>query len=96
MAAVDVYELLLGYDHPETADTYSKMALAYTEQGNFSGASPWIRRAFTVFYKCFGPQDQITLSAYEQLKSIETNVDSKLDQVPYDDLPLVIFEIEKQ
>ena len=96
MAAVDIYELLLGYDHPETADTYTKMALAYTEQGNFSGASPWIRRAFTVFYKCFGPHDSITLSAYEQLKSIETNVDSKLDQVPYDDLPHVIFEIEKQ
>ena len=96
MLAVDVYETCLGFDHPETADTYSKMALAYMEQGNSAAASPWIRRAFTVFFKTFGPHDPITQSAYEQLKAIETNIDSKLDQVPFDDLPLVIFEIEKQ
>lgn len=96
MQAVDIYELVLGFDHPETADAYTKMAIAYQEQGNFSAASPWIRRAFTVFFKCFGPHDPITQSAYEQLKSIETNIDSKLDQVPFEELPLVIFEIEKQ
>jgi hypothetical protein len=96
MSAVDIYEIILGFDHPETADTYAKMAIAYQELGNFAAASPWIRRAFTVFFKCFGPHDPLTQSAYEQLKLIETNIDSKLDQVPFEDLPLVIFEIEKQ
>jgi len=96
MQAVDTYETVLGFDHPETADAYTKMALAYQEQGNFAGASPWIRRAFSVFYKSFGPHDAITQSAYEQLKIIEASVDSKLDQVPFDDLPHVIFEIERQ
>ena len=66
------------------------------EQGNSAAASPWIRRAFTVFYKAFGPHDPITQSVFETLKAIETNIDSKLDQVPYEELPLVIFEIEKQ
>jgi hypothetical protein len=60
MLAVDIYEAALGFDHPETADAYSKMALAYLEQGNSAAASPWIRRAFTVFFKSFGPHDPIT------------------------------------
>jgi hypothetical protein len=49
-----------------------------------------------VFYKGFGPHDPITQGAYESLKAIETNVDSNLDQVPIEELPHVIFEIEKQ
>jgi Tfp pilus assembly protein PilF len=65
MSAVEIYETILGFDHPETADAYTKMALAYQEQGSFSAASPWIRRAFTVFFKTFGPYDPITQSAYE-------------------------------
>ncbi len=96
MQATEIYETVLGFDHPETADTYAKMALAYQEQGNSTAASPWIRRAFCVFYKGFGPHDPITQGAYESLKAIETNVDSKLDQVPFEELPHVIFEIEKQ
>lgn len=50
-------------------------------------ASPWIRRAFTTFFKVFGARDPITMSAYETLKVIEVNIDSKLDQVKYEDLP---------
>jgi hypothetical protein len=49
-----------------------------------------------VFFKTFGPHDPVTQSAYETLKAIETNIDSKLDQVPYEELPLVIFKIKKQ
>lgn len=77
--AIDIYDTVLGLDHPETADAYTKMALAYQEQGNFKAAAPWIRRAFGVFYKCFGPYDEITLNTYEYLKSVEINIDSKLD-----------------
>lgn len=29
MQATEIYETVLGFDHPETADTYAKMALAY-------------------------------------------------------------------
>ncbi len=76
MNAIDIYETLLGLDHPETGDTYTKMALAHSEQGKFQDSSPWIRRAFCIFFKCFGPHDAITLNAYEYLKSIEINIDS--------------------
>ena len=51
---VSIYELNLGYDHPETADAYTKMALAYQEAGRYQAAAPWIRRAFCTFYKAFG------------------------------------------
>jgi len=36
------------------------MALAYQEAGRFKEASPWIRRAFSIFYKTFGAHDPIT------------------------------------
>jgi len=35
MKAIDIYEVCLGFDHPETADAYGKMALAFQEAGNF-------------------------------------------------------------
>ena len=33
----------LGYDHPETADAYTKLALAYQEAGRYAAAAPWMR-----------------------------------------------------
>ena len=87
---VNIYELNLGFDHPETADSYTKIAMAYKESGRYAAAAPWMRRAFAVFYKAFGPQDEVTLSSYEQLMAIETTLDSQLHQVPYDELPEVI------
>ena len=60
MNAINIYEILLGFDHPETGEAYTKMALAYQENGNFAAASPWIRRAFSIFYKVFGAHDEIT------------------------------------
>ena len=32
---VSIHEVNLGYDHPETADAYSKIALAYQEAGRY-------------------------------------------------------------
>ena len=32
---VSIHELNLGYDHPETADAYSKIPLAYQEAGRY-------------------------------------------------------------
>ena len=96
MSAIDIYQTLLGFDHPETADANVKMALAYQEQGNFHAASPWIRRAFCVFFKAFGPHDPITQSCHETLKAIETNIDSDIAHVAFEDLPQAIFEKERQ
>ena len=63
--AINCYELNLGFDHPETGDAYSKIAMAYKEVGRFVAASPWIRRAFTIFYKTFGPHDPLSQATYE-------------------------------
>ena len=72
------------------------MALAYQEtMGNFEAAAPWIRRAFCVFWRCFGPNDELTLSTYEFMKGIETNIDSGLDKVAYDELPNIIYQLER-
>ena len=62
---VNIHELNLGFDHPETADAYTKIAMAYKEAGRYAAAAPWMRRAFSVFYKTFGPEDDLTQSSYE-------------------------------
>ena len=80
--ALSITEFCLGYDHPETAECYSKLALANQEKGLFEQASIWIRRAFSIFFKAFGGKDEVTLNAYEILKAIESNVDSKLEILP--------------
>mmetsp|Transcript_12626 Transcript_12626/g.17039 ORF Transcript_12626/g.17039 Transcript_12626/m.17039 type:complete len:109 (+) Transcript_12626:1027-1353(+) len=61
---VSIHEINLGFDHPETADAYSKIALAYQEAGRYQAAAPWMRRSFVTFYKSFGPQDDLTQSSY--------------------------------
>ena len=57
---VSINELNLGFDHPETADAYSKIALAYQEAGRYQAAAPWMRRSFCTFFKAFGADDDLT------------------------------------
>ena len=52
--AINTLEFCLGFDHPETGEGYAKMGLACQENGNFSGASVGLRRAFCVFFKSLG------------------------------------------
>jgi hypothetical protein len=75
---VKIYELRLGYDHPETADAYSKLALANQESGKTVQAVPWMRRAFCGFFHSFGPHDSITQSTYTELMTLEMAIDSDL------------------
>ena len=97
LEAIDKLEFCLGFDHPETGEAYSKMGLACQEIGNYNGASQWLRRAFCVFFKSLGPQDEVTLSVYQQMRHIDTNLDThELDHVPYEELPSAILEIDKQ
>ena len=61
---VNIHEIRLGYDHPETADAQSKLAIAYQETGRYTAAAPWMRRAFCTFFKIFGPNDGLTQACY--------------------------------
>ena len=92
---VSIHEIVLGFDHPETADAYSKIALAYQELGRFQAAAPWMRRAFVTFYKSFGASDELTQSVYAQMMAIETSIDSDLHRVPFDQLPSIIYQLEQ-
>ena len=92
--AVSLYEFKLGYDHPETADAYTKIALAYFEAGMFEASCPWLRRAFVIFSKTFGLTDDLTRATYDQLSQLERILDTGLDRVAYTDLPQLIFQLE--
>lgn len=93
---VSIHEVSLGFDHPETADAYSKIALAYQEAGRYQAAAPWMRRSFVTFFKSFGPGDDLTQASYQQLMAIETSIDSDLHRVPFEQLPSIIYQLEQQ
>eukprot|EP00743_Colponemidia_sp_Colp-15_P010245 GILK01011263.1.p1 GENE.GILK01011263.1~~GILK01011263.1.p1 ORF type:complete len:1014 (+),score=191.11 GILK01011263.1:62-3103(+) len=90
MRAADIMEVLVGFDHPETAEIYSNIALAYQELSPMESASPWIRKAFSIYYKVLGAEHELTQQSWGYLKAIEVFMDSGLDQVPIDDLVLAI------
>lgn len=66
--AIEIYEFVLGFDHPETGEAYSRMGLAYQESGDYQKASLWLRKAFCVFFKSLGPHDEVTLSAHQSME----------------------------
>lgn len=72
--SIDMLEFCLGLDHPETGEAYSRMGLACQEAGNYRGASLWLRRAFCVFFKAFGPEDEVTLAAFRQVQQVDVNL----------------------
>jgi hypothetical protein len=80
--SVSILEICLGPMHPQTGDAYSKIAIAYVENGHFQAASPWMRRSFCVFSSAFGLDDELTQSAYHHMCKVEKALDSGLDKVP--------------
>lgn len=79
---MSILEICLGPMHPQTGDAYSKIAIAYVENGHFQAASPWMRRSFCVFGSAFGLDDELTQSAYHHMCKVEKALDSGLDKVP--------------
>ncbi len=81
--SVSLYEISLGPTHPSTGDAYSKIAIAYVENGHFQAACPWMRRSFCVFSNSFGLEDELTQAAYLQMCKVEKALDTGLDRVPF-------------
>ncbi|GCA63223.1 hypothetical protein KIPB_008630 [Kipferlia bialata] len=91
---IESLESELGFQHPTTAQAYQQMALFLQEIGDTDAAAPLIRRAFVVLYIMFGADSALTQQVHEQLKLIETAVDSGLENVPVDELKARIEEID--
>eukprot|EP01017_Pseudomicrothorax_dubius_P043460 TRINITY_DN7240_c0_g1_i3.p2 TRINITY_DN7240_c0_g1~~TRINITY_DN7240_c0_g1_i3.p2 ORF type:complete len:242 (+),score=73.26 TRINITY_DN7240_c0_g1_i3:914-1639(+) len=94
LKAIDVVERGVGVDHPEAAELYCKLALAYQERGLIYEASPWIRKAFCIFFRIFGPFDDITLKIFDYLKAIEVVIDSGLERLPVEEVAGAIEKAE--
>ena len=83
--AIEIYEFVLGFDHPEVGEAYSRMGLAQQESGDYRSASLWLRKSFCVFFKSLGPHDEVTLSVHQQMEQLDLNLDNKdLLNVPYE------------
>jgi len=95
LKAIEIFDMSVGVDHPDTADICVKLALAYQEANllvtpsllkilNFflkKEAYPWIQRAFCTFIDIFGPDDEVTIQIYDHVKSIGIYFDPDIGRV---------------
>jgi hypothetical protein len=92
--AVEIMEMVVGVDHPETAEVYLKLALAYQESGIIEQASHWIRKSFCIFSTSFPITDEVVQFTHEYLKKIEIHMSSQLEEIPIERLKSEIEKIE--
>lgn len=92
--AVEIYETVLGVQHPECAELSQQLALCYQEVGLTVKAAPCIRKSFVVFAAVFGVEHPVTRDAHKVLQSIEVATDSGLGSIPIGELSKRIEAME--
>jgi CHAT domain-containing protein/tetratricopeptide (TPR) repeat protein len=65
--ALAVFEEVLGPQHPDTAESYHKLAFNLDAQGRFKEAEPLFRKALAVFEEVLGPKHPLTATSYNDL-----------------------------
>lgn len=95
--AIEIMEFCVGVDHPDTAELYTKLSLAYKDKGKIvrsnlcykvlilviqAEAYPWIKRAYCIFERIFGVNDEITIKSYDYVIATGLFLDPKIDKVP--------------
>ena len=65
--------------------------MAYIESGQFEAACPWMRRSFLIFFNNFGETDDLTLSVYQTLMTVELALGTGVEKVPMDFLPQLLL-----
>jgi len=95
-SALDIYEAVLGHMHPESAEIYEQVAGAYQDMNSLDDASPWYRKAFSVYSRLYGVDAEETLDCWSALKKVEVFMDSGLDKIPISELADAIDHLEQQ
>jgi pentatricopeptide repeat protein len=65
-----IFEKELGKKHPDTAVTYSGIAIVYYCQGNYSEALKWNEKALVIVEKQLGEEHSKTITTYNNIASV--------------------------
>jgi tetratricopeptide (TPR) repeat protein len=65
-----IREKMCGPEHPDTAESLSKLAWLYRDQGKYAKAEPLEQRALEIREKVLGPEHAITATSLDSLASL--------------------------
>jgi tetratricopeptide (TPR) repeat protein len=68
--AIEVFENVLGPEHPDTAASLNNLASLLQEQGDFAGARVLFERALAIREKVLGPQHSVTAATLNNLAQL--------------------------
>ena len=68
--AAEIYEKLLGTDHPDTALQYDNLGFIYGELGDLNKSAEYYRKALNVYEKVYGSEHPNTKTVKEALEQI--------------------------
>ncbi len=68
--ACEIYERLLGPEHPHTLTSLNNLAALYHDQGRLEEAEPLYRRALAIREKALGPEHPDTLQTLSNLAAL--------------------------
>jgi tetratricopeptide (TPR) repeat protein len=91
-SALALRERVCGPEHPDTADSLSKLAWIYKEQGKYGAAYPLEERALNIREKMFGPEHSETATSLNNKAGILTSQGSFAEAEPLYQRALAIKE----
>ena len=68
--ALEIYEKVLGKEHPDTAMTYNNLANVYDDQGNYEAALEYYGKALEIREKVLGKEHPDTAGTYYNMGSL--------------------------
>ena len=68
--ALDIYEKVLGKEHPDTAATYNNIAGVYDSQGDYPKALEWYQKALAIDEKVSGKEHPDTATTYNNIAAV--------------------------
>jgi len=71
--ALDIYEKVLGKEHPDTATTYNNIAGVYDSQGEYSMALESYQKALDIQEKVLGKEHPSTAATYNNIALVYSN-----------------------
>ena len=71
--ALNIYEQLLGSNHPDTATILNNLALLYVEQGKYEEAEPFFRRALVIRDQQLGAEHPYMAASLDNLANLYVN-----------------------
>jgi len=69
--SLEIYERVLGVDHPNTAITYNNIAGVYKDQGDYPKALKWFHKSLAICEKILGPEHPYTISTKESIAAVK-------------------------